>query len=437
MHYLTVSFSHKNSDITAREKLAFTDISKEAALVALTLDGTDISEAIIVSTCNRVEILVSTQDTEKASTEIFKMLSNHSGLSIEELEGRADVFENEGAVHHLFAVTSSLDSVVIGETQIAGQIKDAFKFAYDKGYCAQKLSRVMHFAFKCAADVRNQTEIAKKPISVASVAVDKAKKIFGKLEMETAVVIGTGEMGEIACKYLLANGAKVVLVSRSKQKAIDLGEKLGCNVTGADFGDLTELLNTHKLVFSATGAQHPIITEDFVEEKSFYRAWFDISVPRDIDVKKRDNLEVVTVDDLKDIVEQNQMLRAEEARIAYTIVGSYTMEFFKWIGTLSVDPIIKELREKAQNIAEKEIKNAVKKGFIAKEHEEDVLKVIHSAFKKFMHDPTVNLKALANTQRLDTIVESLKYLHNLTSEAKIVGGYKCEYASGDMDSEQN
>ncbi len=437
MHYLTVSFSHKNSDITAREKLAFTEISKEAALGALTSEETDISEAIIVSTCNRVEILVSTQDTEKASTEIFKMLSNHSGLSVEELEGRADVFENEGAVHHLFAVTSSLDSVVIGETQIAGQIKDAFKFAYDKGYCAQKLSRVMHFAFKCAADVRNQTEIAKKPISVASVAVDKAKKIFGKLEMETAVVIGTGEMGEIACKYLLANGAKVVLVSRSKQKAIDLGEKLGCNVTGADFGDLTELLNTHKLVFSATGAQHPIITEDFVEEKSFYRAWFDISVPRDIDVKKRDNLEVVTVDDLKDIVEQNQMLRAEEARIAYTIVGSYTMEFFKWIGTLSVDPIIKELREKAQNIAEKEIKNAVKKGFIAKEHEEDVLKVIHSAFKKFMHDPTVNLKALANTQRLDTIVESLKYLHNLTSEAKIVGGYKCEYASGDMDSEQN
>jgi glutamyl-tRNA reductase len=437
MHYLTVSFSHKNSDITAREKLAFTETSKEEALATLTCEDTKISEAIIVSTCNRVEILASTNDTAKASTEIFEMLSRHSGLSIEELEGRADVFENEGAVHHLFAVTSSLDSVVIGETQIAGQIKDAFKFAYDRGHCSQKLSRVMHYAFKCAADVRNQTEIAKKPISVASVAVDKAKKLFGKLDGEIAVVIGTGEMGEIACKYLLTNGANVILVSRSKQKADEMGEKLGKNVTGADFGAIKELLNTHKLVFSATGAQHPIITDELVEERDFYRAWFDISVPRDIDVKKRDNLEVVTVDDLKDIVEQNQMLRAEEARIAYTLVGSYTMDFFKWIGTLSVDPIIKELREKAQLIAEKEIKNAVKKGFITKEHEEDVLKVLHSAFKKFMHDPTVNLKALANSPGLDTMVESLKYLHNLSSEAKIVDRYKCEYTVSGIDEGQD
>ena len=135
----------------------------------------------------------------------------------------------------------------------------------------------MHYAFKCAADVRNQTEIAKKPISVASVAVDKAKKLFGKLDGEIAVVIGTGEMGEIACKYLLTNGANVILVSRSKQKADEMGEKLGKNVTGADFGAIKELLNTHKLVFSATGAQHPIITDELVEERDFYRAWFDIS----------------------------------------------------------------------------------------------------------------------------------------------------------------
>jgi len=426
MHYLTVSFSHKNSDIAVREKLAFTDESKEAALKDLT-EKAVISEAIIVSTCNRVEIVVSAKESQSALPFVFEMLQKHSGLELEELEGRADIFENEGAVHHLFAVTSSLDSVVIGETQIAGQIKDAFKFAYDRGFCAQKLSRVMNHAFKCAADVRNQTEIAKKPVSVASVAVDKARKIFGTLENEVAIVIGTGEMGELACKYLLAGGAKVILVSRSKQKADEMAARLGEAVSGADFANVRELINTHKLLFSATSAQYPIIENSLVDKKDFQRVWFDISVPRDIEIDEHHGVEVVTVDDLQDIVEQNQSLRADEARAAYSLVGNYTMDFFKWISTLSVDPIIKELREKAQDIAEREIKNAVKKGFIQKEQEEEITKLLHSAFKKFMHEPTVNLKALANSPRLDSVVDSLKYLHNLSEDAKVTDSYKCEY----------
>lgn len=426
MHYLTVSFSHKNSDIAVREKLAFTDISKENALRELT-GSNAISEAVIVSTCNRVEILVSTSDTECAADAAFGMLQKHSGLDRNELEERADVFENEGAVHHLFAVTSSLDSVVIGETQIAGQIKDALKFAHERGFCANKLSRLMQYAFKCAAEVRNQTEIAKKPVSVASVAVDKAKKMLGTLEGQTGVVIGTGEMGEITCKYLLANGANVILVSRSRQKAEKMALELGCGASGAEFSDVSRLINEHTLLFSATGADYPIIENDMVEKRDFHRYWFDISVPRDIEISGFENIDVVTVDDLKDIVEQNQMLRAEEARIAYGIVSSYTMEFFRWINTLSVDPIIKELREKAQQIAEKEIKNAVKKGFFAPEQEEEITKLLHSAFKKFMHDPTVNLKALANSPKLEDVVESLKYLHNLSDEAKLKGTHKCTY----------
>ncbi len=426
MHYLTVSFSHKNSDITVREKLAFTDESKEAALKFLT-DQAVISEAIIVSTCNRVEIIVSTKETQEALAIVFEMLQKHSKLPIEELEGRADVFENEGAVHHLFAVTSSLDSVVIGETQIAGQIKESFKFAYDRGFCAQKLSRVMHYAFKCAADVRNQTKIAKKPVSVASVAVDKAKKILGDLENEVAIVIGTGEMGELACKYLLDSKARVILVSRNKQKADEMAARLGAFAQGADFASIKELINTHKLLFSATSAQYPIINNNLVEKKDFKRVWFDISVPRDIEISDHYGIEVITVDNLQDIVEQNQSLRAEEARAAYSLVGRYTIEFFKWISALSVDPIIKELRAKAQTIAEKEVKNGVKKGFIPKEQEEEITKLLHSAFKKFLHDPTVNLKALANSPKLDSVVESLKYLYNLSEEAKIMDSYKCEY----------
>ncbi len=417
MHYLTLSFSHKNSDVAVREKLAFTEETKEKTLKTLTSNPI-ISEALILSTCNRVEIFVSSKDNSLAAPFIFEALCAHSGLSSEELEGRADVFENEGAVHHLFAVASSLDSIVIGETQIAGQIKDALRFAQERGFCANKISRVMQYAFRCAAEVRNQTQIAKNPVSVASAAVDKAKKMLGSLSGECAVVIGTGEMGSLACKHLLTAGADVILVSRSLQKAVDMAAELGANARGADYSQLSTLLNTHRLLFSATGAQHPIIDDNGVEKCEFRRVWFDISVPRDIEISDCHGVEVVTVDDLQDIVEQNQSLRAEEARIAYSLVGSYTIEFFKWISVLSVDPIIKELREKAQAIAEKEIKNAVKKGFIQQAQEEEIGKLLHSAFKKFLHEPTVNLKAIASSAKLDDTVEALKYLHNLSSDAK-------------------
>ncbi len=431
MHYLTVSFSHKNSDIAVREKLAFDEESKERSLKMLT-DTKVISEAVIISTCNRVEVFVSAKDAGLAMPFVFDVLSEHSKLCQDELEGRADVFENEGAVHHLFAVASSLDSIVIGETQIAGQIKDAFRFAKEKGYAGNKISRVMQYAFRCAAEVRNQTEIAKKPVSVASVAVDKAKKLLGNLENEYAVVLGTGEMGALACRYLYDAGAKVIIVSRTLEKAKAMAEEFGENASGADYSSVKELVNTHKLVFSATGAPHPVLEDFIVEKRDFRRIWFDISVPRDIEISEHHGIEVVTVDDLQDIVVQNQMLRAEEARTAYSLVGGYTVEFFKWISALSVDPIIKELRTKAQDIAEKEIKNAIKKGFIPKELEEEASKLLHSAFKKFMHEPTVNLKAMADNPRLESIVESLKYLHNLESEALV----SCKYEETDLKGEQ-
>lgn len=425
MNYLAVSFSHKNSDIKTREKLAFTDSSKEIVLRAL-YDVSAINEVLIIGTCNRVEVLASVKETTAALSEIFEKLSQHSGLSIDELEGRADTFENEGAIHHLFAVTSSLDSVVIGETQIAGQVKESLKFAYELGVCAQKLSRAVHFAFRCAAMVRNETQIAKKPVSVASAAVDKAKNIFGTLDGKTAVVVGTGEMGELASRHLLAQNCKVVLVSRTNERAQTVASQLGCGVEGCEISQLKNLLNTHELLFSASGAQHAIINSQMVEKRDFERLWFDISVPRDIDDPMCEGVTVVTVDDLKDIVDANINSRAESARLAYSIVGRFTQDFFKWVNTLSVDPIIKEMRAKAEQCATDELARAVKKGFIPKEMQDAVLQVLNGSFKKFLHAPTVNLKALAASPKLDGVVESLRYLHEFEDEKVEPSGYRCE-----------
>jgi glutamyl-tRNA reductase len=423
LHYLVASFSHKNCDIATREKIAFDDNAKLQTLQKITADH-NINEAIILSTCNRVEIITSVKDCSAAEGTIFQALAEHSSLTLEELEGRADLYENEGAVHHIFSVTSALDSVVIGETQIAGQVKEAMNFACSQGFCGQKLNRVMQYAFKCAAEVRNKTEIARKPTSVASVAVDKAKKMLGSLSGITAVVVGAGEMGTLACKYLRANDANIILVARNIEKAQNVALEICEKIEVVHNSKLRELLNKHSLLFSATSASGAVITEDMIETLNSHRLWFDISVPRDIGLDSMENITVVTVDDLKDIVQSNIGQRADEAKIAYTIVGHWTIEFFKWINTLSVDPLIKSLREKAYQSSEMEISKAIKKGVFSKEQEEMLKMLMHSTFKKFLHEPTVNLKGLSSSPKLESVAEAIKYLFELGDEANVLDSYK-------------
>ncbi|MEY4505079.1 MAG: hypothetical protein RL154_1376 [Pseudomonadota bacterium] len=430
MHYILISFSHKNSDILIREKLSFSEDAKKNFLQNLTAQSF-INEATLLSTCNRVEIFASVNELGSSMPIIFALLSEHSGLAITELEGRADRFENDGAIHHLFSVAGSLDSLVVGETQIAGQVKEAFKFAYDGGFAGQKISRAMHYAFRCAAEIKNQTQIAKNPVSVASVAIAKAKSLVGGLDGKSAIIIGAGEMGRLACKYLIAENCRVILVNRTLATAKEFAAELdsSADIVCDEFFNLKELLCQHPLVFSATGAQHPIIEDYLVGKADFERYWFDISVPRDINISKEHGVHVFTVDDLKDIVENNLALRSEEARIAYRVVGQMTVEFFKWIGTLSVDPLIKALRQKAKDAANAELKRAIKKGFVPKEHEEAVEKLVHAAFKKFLHEPTVNIKALSDDPKMDNVLETVKYLFSLDSKVKVMDHYKCEYAS--------
>ncbi len=427
MHYLIISFTHKNTDIKVREKLSFSNEDKKRAFLEKLQEFKYVNESIILSTCNRVEMIASVNNCEKTIDYMMNELSKVSGISKSELESRADVYEDNGAIHHLFSVVSSLDSLVIGETQIVGQLKDAFKFSTDEGFCSQKLSRAMHHAFKCAAAVRSSTDISKNPISVSSVAVSKAKDILGSIENRTAILVGAGEMSALAGKHLITAGAKVIVVNRSLDKAAQLVEELGERASAKPFSDLKELLNTHTLLFSATGAPHSVVTEDMVETRDFIRYWFDIAVPRDIECDMED-VEVYAVDDLEEIVAKNLSLREEQAKVAFSIVGRSTMEFFKWLQTLSIDPIIKELRDKAKECSQKEIKRSVKKGYIPEEFEETVEKILHCAFNSFLHTPTKKLKELAEKPESDTIVQSIQEIFEMDEESiKKLNLYKCEH----------
>jgi glutamyl-tRNA reductase len=274
----------------------------------------------------------------------------------------------------------------------------------------------MQQCFKCAAAVRSNTDISKNPVSVSSVAVTKAKDLLKSLDGVNAVVVGAGEMSELAAKHLLASNANVIIINRSYENAMALAKKLGKNSSAQPFSNLREAVNKYPLVFSATGAPHAIVTNDIVEARVFERYWFDIAVPRDIEPCRFENVHVYAVDDLEEIVAKNLALREEQAKIAYSIVGEMTTEFFKKLQALSVDPIIKEIRNKARQSALSEIEKAVKKGYMQSEMRESVEKIIHQVFNAFLHKPTINLKNVLELDESDKIIQSLQYFFDIDDE---------------------
>ncbi len=430
MHYTVVSFTHKNTDLEVREKLSFSDEQNLLKFYKFlhSLDG--VNESIVLSTCNRVEIILNRKDSSDISKKIFSYLSDFSNVSLEKLESSADVYHDGDAVFHIFAVASSLDSLVLGETQIVGQVKDAFKFSYDNGFSGQKLARVMHHTFRCAATVRTKTSISKNPISVASVAVTQAKELFNNnLGGYSAIIVGAGEMSSLAAKHLANAGVNLIIVNRDMQKAYKLSKEIeGVTVRVEPFSELKELINHFRLLFSATSSPEVIIDKSMVEDSSFHRYWFDLAVPRDIVECKREDITVYAVDDLQEIMNRNLKEREKNSKIAYKIVGEFTEEFFKWLQTLSVDPLIKEIRDMARDCSQKELEKAIKKGYIDKESKEAVEKILHQAFNSFLHTPTKTLKNVADLPQSDTVVQSIQLFFGLNSkQRKALDLYKCDY----------
>lgn len=411
MHYLIISFSHKNSTLAIREKLAFVD--EQAQLNAMrTLNAHPcISESMILSTCNRVEIFCSCSDTESASKALFSLLSAHSGLSTQELHERADVFDDEGGIHHLFSVASSLDSMVVGETQISGQLKDAFKLSQDNGFSAHKISRAMSYAFKCAAEVRNATNISSKPVSVASVAISKVKESIGEVSGKKALVIGSGEMSVITCKHLSAQGVDVTVMNRTFEKAEAIAQE--CNARVRSYEELSYAINENELLFTATGSLTPIITDEMIKPTSFERYWFDMAVPRDIECDPSLwSIQLFYVDDLKSIVSENIALREDEARLSYVIVRRHVSLFFEWLKTLSVEPLIKNMYLRASDAALSETSRVIQNGYIPKEYSDAVHKATLQALKRFLHPFTERMRDGSDPMRIDTLIESMSFLMN-------------------------
>ncbi|XPV68035.1 MAG: glutamyl-tRNA reductase [Halarcobacter sp.] len=427
MSYLVISFSHKNIDIQTREKLAFPNEENKDRFLKQMLEEKLVTEAILLSTCNRVEIITTTPHTKKAAREIIQKLAAYSTIEFEELYDRADIYEDDGAIHHLFSVASALDSLVIGETQIVGQLKDAFRFSLAKNYCEQKLPRALHYSFKCAAAVRNATSLGTGSVSVASTAVAKAKEIIGDTRGVKALVIGAGEMSELTIKHLLSSGFDVVLTSRDLKKATILADTFEDYIQVSDYSNLEKLLNEIPVMITATAAPYPIITKDLTHECSFDRYWFDIAVPRDIDDIESSNLMIYSVDDLQDIVDSNMTQRAKQAKMAYSIVNKMSLEFFEWLKSLEIEPVIKNMYLRGEDIIDKKLKNAINKGFISASDEKNIKKLCQTVLTEYLHKPSTTLKGISKDMECDVVVGTIQSIFGFTSETNFVNKYKCDH----------
>jgi len=430
MHYLNLSFTHKNTDLVTREKLACNSDELLEKFHKSIKELDDVKEVLILSTCNRVEIFMAVDSFEGIENKVREKLASLTTASIEEIEQKGEVYQDSKAVRHMFMVGSSLDSLVIGETQITGQLKNAFRYSFEKGFCGQNIARVMMNTFKCSGAVRSSSDITKNPVSVASVAVAKAKDIFdGNLGGYTGVVVGAGEMGELVAKHLAKSGANIMIVNRNLEKAYELASKIeNVTVVVEPFSKLKEILNNYRLLFSATGAEHTIITKDMIENTNFKRHWFDIAVPRDIEDCEHSDIEVYAVDDLKEQVEKNIKAREENAKNTYAIVDRFVEDFYRWLDTLGVEPVIKQLRQKAEEASKKELAKAVKKGYIPKEYEKSVMRILQGAFKTYLHTPTINLKKISTEPQSDTVVQAMQLIFDINTEReKAINTYKCDY----------
>lgn len=417
MYYQVISFSHKNCELAMREKLAFANSEEKKQMLDALVEFDFIHEAFIVSTCNRVEIVMATRDNFSSYHTVLGLVSQHSTLNFYDIKAAAKRYDDEEAIGHIFSVVSSLDSLVIGESQITGQVKEAFKFSYENGTAGRKLNRVVSYAIKCAAQVRNETNISEHPISIASVAVSQAQKILGEnMPGMTAVVIGAGEIGVLAVKHLLRAGCDVVLIGRDLEKVERIAQELGENVKADTMEKLDKYVNRYRLLFSATASAECIITKEMIENDALPRVWFDMAIPRDIEEMDFEKLQLFRIDDLQSISQDNHALREEQAVRASEIVARYKDEFYAWLRALSVEPVIKQMRQHASAAIEREMQRAIKKGFIPAEYEENIRKMAQQMFNRFLHDPTQNLRHSSAQKQNANCLESIKEMFNIDTE---------------------
>ena len=419
VNLILVGVNHKTTPVEIREKLAFTKGKIEESVDHL-FNLPDIIEHTILSTCNRVEIYARANCQDSAIKSIKQFICDFHQLSLVELEDHFYSYSNKEAVEHLFRVSSSLDSMILGEAQILGQVKEAYSLARDLRSTGLVLNQLFEKAFSIAKKVREETGIAERSVSISSAAVELAQKIFDDLENHTVMLVGTGEMAELAAKHLISYGVKTIYVtSRTYERAANLARTL--NGSALDFEAFKNELHRADIVITSTSAPNFIIKKEIVEKAIHERKnkpifFIDIAVPRDIepDVNDLENVYLYDIDDLQVVVSANIKEREKEAKNAMNFISQEVTKFNNWVGALDAVPTIVEIRKKAENIRKQEIEKTLKKISHLSEDEKQLLRQMSSSMiNKILHKPTIKLKQKTQSEDGHVYLKAIRHLFHL------------------------
>jgi len=417
MNILIVGLNHKTADVDIREKLAFNGQKLEEGLQRIkTLP--DVKEAVILSTCNRVEIYTAVSNSAAAHESIKNFISEFHGIDRSALETSLYAYENINAVRHVFRVASSLDSMIVGEPQILGQIKDAFDFSLQKKTTGILLNKLMKKTISVAKRIRTETKIAENAVSISFAAVELAKKIFTDLSTKSFMLLGAGDMAELAARHLMSNGVKDVLVAN---RTYESGEKLAKEFNGRAIrfdNFIHEIVNTD-IVICSTGASKYVLMKEQMQKVMKERKHkpvfiIDISVPRNIDpsINDIDNVYLYDVDDLHGIVDTNKLERQKEAEKAEGIIAEEIEIFQKWLASLDAVPTIVALRDRADAVKKEEVEKLLNKLPSLGEKEREAVEYMANAIiNKLIHPPTAALKE--DSEDRDILIAAIRKLYGL------------------------
>ena len=394
-----VGLNHRTAAVEIREQYALTNTERfEQGL----LQACPVRECMALSTCNRVEILCAgsaEHDPEATLAAIVEYWATACNGRVDMLKPHIYAHRDLEAVNHLFTVAASLDSLVMGEPQILGQLKDAYRAAVDKGTARTIVNRLLHKSFSVAKRVRTETAVASSAVSISFAAVQLARKIFGNLSGRSAMLIGAGEMAELAATHLKTNGVTdLYIANRTFARARELADSLGGKAV--EFERLAETLPLVDIVISSTGSPTAILKARDVrrvlkERKHRSMFFIDIAVPRDIDpdVNQLDNVYLYDIDDLKEVVEENMASRRTEALKAQAVVDEETAIFASWLESLDLQPTIVELLGRSEAVAERELMKTLKRiGAVDNETRDALETLANSIARKVLHEPICFLK---------------------------------------------
>jgi len=411
--------NHKTASVAVREKI-FAGCQEKKDLLPALRSIVGVEEVLYLSTCNRVEVIASIAEDGKALKALSAFLAQNGGLTDQEAAGCFYEYRDEEAVRHIFRVASSLDSMVMGESQILGQVKDAYRDALEKYATGVVLNRLMHCSFRAAKRVRSETGIAVNPVSVSHAAVELAKKIFGSLDGKKILLIGAGEMAELTGTQLIEKGAQsIIIANRSLAQAELLAEKFHGKAVSLD--SLEKKLVETDIVISSTGAPDFIVTAAMLKKIHHQRRnrllfLIDIAVPRDIEpaASELENVYLYNIDNLQDIVDENVHARRKEAIRAEKIVDEEVERFVNWQRELESVPTIVSLHNKAEDIVKAEMEKASGWiGNLTKEDQEKIEALVHSIVNKVLHSPVTVMKEESSDISSRDIVAAVRRLFRL------------------------